>query len=368
MFMSCPIQRWRVPPLVVLACTVLGCAEEPPPLVEAVRTIKTITVAEPASGRVRRFSGVVEAADSSSISFEVGGIVEEIKVDVGDRIEKGQVLAIMDKSTYELNVEAAQASVRRAEAEFREAQSNWEREQRMAQEDIGATSQRALDQAEAARDTARQNLSYGTSRLNLAKRDLDRTVLYSPFEGIIATRHVDAFTQVQRGQPMFDLFMEGAMEAAVSIPESEIKEVRLGLPGEVRLPAIPGETFNAIVTERSKVAGTANAFPVRLTIDAEDPRIRPGVTAEVTLLLGAEGAMETAYLIPLRALAPSAGDAGSHVFKFDAETSTVRKTPIQYGGVRDSNVVVEDGLNAGDVIVVAGVSFLRDGQKVRLMR
>ena len=367
MFMSCPTQRWRVPPLVVLACTVLGCAEEPPPPAEAVRTIKTITVAEPASGRVRRFSGVVEAADSSSIGFEVGGIVEEIKVDVGDQIEKGQVLAVMDKSTYELNVEAAQASVRRAEAEFREAQSNLEREQRMAQEDIGATSQRALDQAEAARDTTRQNLSYATSRLNLARRDLERTVLYSPFDGTIATRHVDAFKQVQRGQPIFDLFMEGAMEAAVSIPESEIKQVHLGLPGEVRFPAIPGETFNAIVTEKSRVAGAANAFPVRLTVDGEDPRIRPGVTAEVTLLLGVE-ASDSAYLIPLGALAPRTDDAGSYVFKFDADTSTVRKTPIEYGGVRASDVVVEAGLNAGDIIAVAGVSFLYDGQKVRPMR
>lgn len=367
MSMSCLIQRFRVTFLLVLTCTLTACDEEPPPPPETIRAVSTITVTEPASGKMRRFSGVVEAADSSSISFEVTGIVEEIKVDVGDRITEGQVLAIMDKSTYELNVEAGRASVRRAEAEFRNARGNSERLQRIAQEDIGATSERALDQAKAAFDSARQDLSYATSRLNLAKRDLERTVLHSPFDGVIAQRHADAFQQVNRGQKMFDLFMEGAMEAAISVPESEIGQFYLGLPGEVRFPAIPDQVHDGLVTEISEVAGAANAFPVRITIDAESPRIRPGITAEVILMLGEELA-ERAYLIPLAAIAPRAGGAGSHVFKFDAGTSTVRKTPIEFGGVRDSDVVVEGGLNPGDIIVVAGVSFLRDGQKVRLMR
>lgn len=351
----------------VLACLLTACAEEPPPLAEAVRAVKTVTVTEPASGSIRRFSGVVEAADSSNISFEVSGVVEELKVDVGDRVQAGQALAVLDKATYELNVEAAQASVRRAEAEFREADSHWERLQRIAREDIGATSEQALDQAAASRDSVRQNLSYTTSRLNLAKRDVERTVLYAPFDGIISERHVDAFEQVNRGQRVLSLFMEGAMEAAISIPESEIAQVRLGLHGDIRFPSIPGEVYDSLVTEVSEVAGTANAFPVRLTINSDNERVRPGITVEVTLMLGDEST-EQAFLVPLRALASSAGKSGSHVFKFDAKTSTVKRTVVKLSDVRDNDVVVEDGLEAGDVIVVAGVSFLRDGQKVRLMQ
>lgn len=366
--MSCSTQRLGVLSLVVLVSALMACSEQPPPSIKTVRAIRTITVAEPASGRTRRFSGVVEAADTSSVSFEVSGNVQKINVDVGERISKGQVLAILDDRTYRLDVEAAQATVGRAEVEIRDALSDLERLQRIAQEDRGAISERALEQAEATYDSARKNLSYTISQLNLAQRDLERTELLAPFDGVVAERHVDPFQKVARGERMFDLFMEGAMEAAISIPESEIKKIYLGLPGAIRFPAIPGQFYKGIVTEISKVAGEANAFPVKVTIeaDADNVRIRPGITAEVTLLLGDEQG-ETAYLIPVGALAPGGSKSRSYVYVFDAETSTVKKTAIKDGGIRDSNIIVNKGLKAGDIIAVAGVSFLRDGQKVRLM-
>lgn len=342
--------------------------EEVPPPVETVRAIRTITVSEPATGQMRRFSGVVEAADTSSISFEVPGNVQEVKVDVGERISNGQVLATLDQRTFNLDVTAAEADVGRAEVEFREALNDLERLQRIAARDPGAISQRMLDQAEARYGSALNSLSFNTSRLNLAKRDLEKTVLYSPFDGIIARRFVDPFQQVAVGQKLFDLNMEGAMEAAFSVPESEIAHVYLGLPGEIRFPAIPGQVYPGIVTEVSQVAGDANAFPVKMTIEGDNPRIRPGITAEVTLLL-AGGQGETAsYLIPLEALAPGGSESKAYVFVFDAETSTVKKTAIEVegGSVRANNITVNKGHEAGDIIAVAGVSFIRDGQKVRL--
>jgi RND family efflux transporter MFP subunit len=316
---------------------------------------------------MRRFSGVVEAADSSSVSFEVPGNVREVNVDVGERISKGQVLAVLDEQTFQLNVKAAQADVGRAEVELRDALNDLERLQRIAAKDRGAISQRALDQAEARYGGARNNLSYNTSRLNLVKRDLERAVLRAPFDGVISKRYVDPFQQVALGQKLFDLHMEGAMEAAISVPESEIEYIYLGLPGEVRFPAIPEQVHKGIVTEVSKVAGGANAFPVKVTIEADNPRIRPGITAEVILLLGDEQG-ETAFLIPIEALAPGGSESKSYVFVFDQETSTVKKTMIESGSFRANNIVVNKGLKAGDIIAAAGVSFLRDGQKVRLSR
>lgn len=364
--MSCLARGLRVAAPVSLACLMVGCAEEPPPPTESIRAVRTITVAEPASGRTRRFSGVVEAANVSSISFEVAGIVNELQVDVGDRIAKGQVLAIMDESAYRLNVEAARASVRGAEVQLRDAEATFERLRRVNLAAPGATSELDVEQAEAARDGARQNLSYANSRLSLAQRDLSLTELRSPFEGVIAQRHVDAFQQVNRGQQIFDLFMEGAMEAAIGVPESEIGSIYLGMSGEVRLPAVANGTFPGIVSEVSQVAGAGNAFPVRLAIDSEDPQVRPGVTGEVTLLLGGE-AGEQDYLIPLGALAARPGQEGSVVYRYDPGTSTVQEVLVTYGDIRGGDVVVQGGLAAGDIIVVAGVSFLRDGQQVRLM-
>lgn len=191
-------------------------------------------------------------------------------------------------------------------------------------------------------------------------------MLRAPFDAVVTERHVDPFQEVDRGQKLFDVHAEGAMDAAISIPESEIKQIHLGLPGEVRFPALQGPSYKGIVTEISQAAGAANAFPVKLTIQSDSPRIRPGLTTEVTLLLGDDEG-ETAYLIPVGALVPGGGESENYVYVFDAETSTVKKTAIEHGGIRDNNIVVNQGVEAGDVIAVAGVSFLRDGQTVRLM-
>jgi RND family efflux transporter MFP subunit len=350
----------------VSALFLAACAEEPPPAVETIRTVRTATVLEPASGRARRFSGIVEAADTSSISFEVTGIVQRIEVNVGDRVEAGQLLAVLDDSAYRLNQEAAAAAVRRADVEFQDAQNAYDRYRTIFERD-GAISERAVEQSEAKRSSARGGLGFAQSRLQLAERDLARTELFAPFDGVVAERHVDTFQQVATGQKVLDLFMEGAMEAAISVPESEIRFVYLGLPASIRFPALGDATFNGVVGEVSEVAGTANAFPVRIVVNSDNPAIRPGVTAEVNLVLGEEG-HDRAYLIPISAVGGLPDGSSDFVFKYNSETSTVSRVLVNSGsGVRDNHIIVSKGVTAGDVIVTAGVSFLRDGQEVRLM-
>jgi len=346
--------------------TVFACRKEPPPPVERIRAIKAITVAERASGRVRKFSGVIEPADKSSISFEVSGNVQEVLINVGDKVSEGQKLAVLDKRTYTLNVEAAEAALGRAKVQLADKRNDYDRFRRIRGKDPGAVSEASLDQSAAAFESARKEVSYTTSQLNLAKRDLEKTVLLAPFDGVIADRYVEPFQEVQRGERLFDIYIEGAMEAAVSVPETEIEGIYLGLHCDIRFPTETDRTYKGLVTEISSVAGTANAFPVKVTIQGDTTRIRPGMTAEVTVLLaGATG--EASYLVPLIAIAPGDEAARGYLFVYDEETSTVRKTPIALEGVRDNDAVVTQGIAGGETIAVAGVSFLEDGQKVKLM-
>ncbi len=351
---------------IIVLIAFAACRQEPPPPIESVRAIKYTTVNEIASGRIRKFSGVVEAADKSSVSFEVPGNVQEVRVKVGDKVAKGDVLAVLDKSTYELNVKAAEAALGRAQARLTNSRNDLERLKRIAKMDKGAISEARLDNASAQYATDKQQVEYRLSQLNLAKRDLEKTILTAPFNGHIAERLVEPFYEVDRGQRLFDIYMEGAMEAAVSIPESEIYGIYLGLPSEIRFPTIPDKVFEGVVTEISKVAGTANAFPVKVTIEEAIEKVRPGMTAEVTIMLAGE-ASETSYLIPVIAVAAGDSEAKGYVYIFDQDTSTVKKTPIEGGGIRDNDVVVTKGVKAGDIIAIAGVSFLEDGQKVKLM-
>lgn len=351
--------------LLALATVVLAaCGDNTPAVVEQVRSIKTITVAELASGQVRRFSGVVEATDTSSLGFQVAGNVQELLVDRGDRVAAGQVLAILDARAYTLTVDAAESELGRAGAVFEEKQLALARQQELF--DKQWVSKAALDQAVAAFETARNDVAYSNSRLNLARRDLDLAVLTAPFDGVIADRFVDAFAEVARGQGIFEIFAEDAMQVALNIPETVIEEINIGLPASVRLATQPG-AHQAFVTELGSVAVEANAFPVKTTLIDPPASVRPGMTAEVTFLL-TRADEAPGYLVPLAAIAPGDGPARGYVFVYDPETSTVRKAPIRAGPGRDSRVAVFEGVKAGDIIAVAGVSFLSDGQKVALLQ
>jgi RND family efflux transporter MFP subunit len=353
----------------VAGCALIltACGKEEPTTIERIRAIKAYTVEESEAGLVRKFSGVVEAADKSSISFEVGGNVQEVRVNVGDRVSKGQVLAVLDERTYKLNVQAAEADLGKANVDLADKRTDLDRLRRIARQDPGAISQTAVDSAEAAYDGAIKNVQFATSQLSLAKRDLAKTVLRAPFDGVVAERFVDAFNEVARGQRLFDIYMEGGMEVAISIPELEIKGIYSGLDSGIRFPTIPGSRFQGKVTEISSVASVANAFPVKVTILESGKQIRPGMTAEVTLALGGEG--ETgAYMIPMVAIVPGDYPDSATVFVYDSSTSTVKKRQVGGRvGIRENSFIATSGIKAGDIIAVAGVSFLEDGQKVRLM-
>ena len=349
----------------LVAILVSACGGEVAEPVERVRAVKTILVADRASGQLRKFPGTVEPVDNSILSFEVSGLVQEVNASAGDRFEEGQVLAVLDKQTFELTVESARAALSRSQAQFNEKETAYDREKRIQAQDAGATTQRAVDQAQAAYESNRQAVSYSRAQLDLANRDLRNTELRAPFDGVVSVRHVEAFQEVSRGQPVFDLFVEGAMEATVAIPENMIADVYLGLKGEVRLPN-RDKVYQAAVSEIGSAATAANAFPVKATITDADEQVRPGMTTELALLFAVEQG-QTGYLVPVQALVPGMAGDDRHVYIYDTETSTVRKTAVQGGGLVGDRAIITAGISPGDVIVVAGVPFLRDGQQVSLM-
>lgn len=349
------------------AVFISACEKEvvEPPM--RIRAVKTIVVSERASGQLRKFPGTVEPVDTSSISFEVTGLIHEIRVDRGDKVKEGEVLAVLDKERFELNVESAKAALSRAKAQLKEKKSGYERERRIQNMDPGATTQKAVEQARAAYESSRQNVSFNQAQLDLAKRDLEKTALRSPFDGIVSARHVEPFEEVTRGKPVLQLFVEGAMEVAVSVPENMIGDVYVGLRGEVRVPNRPDDVYQAVVSKVGSAATSANAFPVEANITDADEHVRPGMTAELSLLFS-RGEEELAYLLPLQSIAPGAAEgARFFVYVFDPETSTVRKAAVEGKGMIGDQAIITRGIAPGDVVVVAGVPFLRDGQEVKLM-
>ena len=348
---------------VALALSLTACEEEQVELMDNARSIKPFTISERSSGQLRRFPGLVKAVDTSRISFEVDGNTREVSVNVGDRVEKGQVLATLDDKPFQLSVEAAEADLGKAKAQLAEKDTNFVRQKTLFEKDWVAKA--AYDQALAARDSTANQVLYATSKLKLARRDLEKTVLEAPFDGVIADKFVDPFQEVARGEPMFELYVEAAMEIEVSLPETAVGKVYLGQPAKIAFTTEGVPAQEGQVSEIGTATSEANAYPVKVLLSDPPESVLPGMVGDVALVVSVEGD-NVHYLIPVAAIAAGKELGKGYVFVYDAETSTVKKVEIRTKGVQDNRVLITQGIESGDVIASTGVSFLRDGQEVRL--
>jgi RND family efflux transporter MFP subunit len=361
------MNRNRLPIILLflgLAAALEGCSKEEP-VVEEIRSIKTITVGAEAGQRQAIFSGIVRAAESSSLSFEVGGIVDQVSVDIGDRVDKGDILAVLDREPYELEVKKAAADLERARANLTNKRADYEREKAIFEQ--GAGSKRLLDQAKFGFAEAEAGVSYAVSKLNLAQRDLRKTDLHAPYDGSIGVRLIDPHVYVQPGQKVFEIDGAGAMEVQLDIPETVVNLLAINDGATVTFTTVPGKTFQSTISEIGSLAGAANAYPVKVALNDPPAGIQSGMTAEVTLRLQSKD-WKSGYLVPPQALVPSKVPARAHLFVYDPASSTVRKVPVHLAGAQDNQAIISEGVSAGEVVAVAGVSFLSDGQKVRLMQ
>ncbi len=350
-----------------------GCGAEAPPPDLPPRAIQWERVSGDAAGERRVISGIVLAISDTELAFDVGGIVETVDVNLGDRVERGQVLARLDPEPFELSVRDAEAALAEATALHEAARADAERTRRLF--DAMVASRQELDRDVARRDSTASQVEAARARLNLASRDLRRSVLRAPFEGDISVRTIDRAMKVASGQTVFEMDSgESGLRVEVQMPETLIARVDQGLEVDVSFPSIAADeadeaSFEAVVTEVGTRAGAANAFPVRADLADPPPGLRPGMTAEVTFVMASDPSQIVSlegFLIPISAALAEPEDRFS-VFIFDPASSTVSRREIQPGGVRGNRLAVLAGLEEGEVVATAGVSFLRDGQTVTLL-
>jgi RND family efflux transporter MFP subunit len=349
--------------LLCAAVAMTACKKEPE-IVEVVRSIKTMTVNEQPAEKIRKFAGQVAAVDSSGLSFEVGGQVELVEVDIGDRVKKGDVLAVLDPEPYQLDVDAAEAELIKARENVTKTKAEYERQKRIFEQGAGA--QRFVEVTEFDYKAALSAVNYQIAKLDLAKRNLRKTKLLSPYDGVIAWRSVEPNEKVLAGQKILEINATGEMEVQLAVPETNVDQIQIDDPVTIAFPTLPGETAKGRISYIGGAAVKANAFPVKVGLIDPSEKVKPGMTAEATLSIKDEN-RKPGYLVPMQAVMPSPEPDRGYAFVYDPGTSTVKKTPVRSRGTADKRVIIEEGLEAGDIIAVAGVSFLADGLEVKLL-
>ena len=349
--------------LLCVAVALAACKKEPE-IVEVIRAIKTITVKEQETEKILKFSGQVAAVDSSGLSFEVSGQVESVEVDIGDRVKKGEVLAVLDPEPYQLEVNATDAELIKARENVTKTKAEYERQKRIFEQGAGA--QRFVEVTEYDYKAALSAVNFQIAKLDLARRNLRKTKLPSPYNGVIAWRSVEPNEEVRAGQKILEINATGEMEVELAIPETTIDRIKIDDAATITFPTLPGESAKGRISYIGGAAVKANAFPVKVELIDPNEKVKPGMTAEATLTVKDEN-RKPGYLVPIQALLPSAEPDRGYAFVYDPDTSTVKKTPVHSRGTENKKVVVDEGLKAGDIIAVAGVSFLADGLEVKLL-
>ena len=344
---------------------VAACGEEQKAPPQVIRAVKTIVVQPQDAVSIRRVSGLVRAVNRAPLAFEVAGTVAKVMVKSGDRVKKGQVLASLDPRQYQLNLQSAEAELRRAKAELADKESTFRAKETLYKKKV--ESKTAFDRAKADYDGAQEKVKKEQSKVSLAQRDLAKTTLRAPYDGLIAKREVDPSQVVASGKVVFEVQGGEDLEVSVSVPDGMVKFLKRGQGTDVVFPTLPKLKAKGRIDEVSSQGGEANTFPVTVRLIDPSPDLRSGMSAEVIFQLPVPG-FKKAFAVPVSALVPvKSKGRNPFVYVFDKATSTLRIRKVTVAAVRGNDVLIGTGLKKGDIVVVAGVAFLHDGMKVKLM-
>jgi len=304
------------------------------------------------------FAGEVRAREESPLSFRVGGKLVERRVDVGDHVGRGDVLATLDAGDLQARARAAGAQLAAAEAELGRARADQARFARLAGEQL--VSRSTLDAQNAAAAAAQGQVNAARAELEVAGNQAAYSELRAPADGVIAARHAEAGQVVGAGQAVFTLAADGTREVAFAVPEGAVDTIRPGQALQVELWSDPDRRWPGRVREVAPMADPASrTFAARAVVDAPAGALELGQSARVHI----DRDNGAALSVPLSALQRT-GEDGVAVFVVDPSTSTLKLQPVQAGAYGNETVPVIAGLESQAWVVAAGGHLLREGQKV----
>ena len=349
--------------ILALACTgaflLAGCGQKPSHHEEPPRPVLSEVIRPAPLLDGWSLAGEVRARTEASYAFQTGGRVIERRVDTGDAVTTGQVLARIDPVDLKPLVNARRAEQLAARSELQLARADLERAERMHARNFVSSAN--VDRARAAVDVAQAKLKAANAQAHQADNAFGYRQLVSKVDGVVTAVQVEAGQVVAAGQPVMRVAAQGDVEVAVAIPEADLARTRSAGTWRVEFPGLPGKHWEAMLRELSPAADPASrTYAARLALQGDTHEVALGMIAVVQ----APRTNADVLSVPLSAL--YSRDAGTQVWVLDRTSSTVRARPVVLGAASGNRVVIRQGLSAGDEVVVAGANLLRNGQKVRL--
>ncbi len=349
---------------------VIGCEE--PVEKPAIRPVIAMQVGSPEDFVQNKFTGKAKPSQEVNLAFRVQGPLVALPVQVGAEVSKGDVIAKIDPRDYEVNLRNVEGSLQRGKAQLKRAEADLRRLENVYKQDPGATSEVAIDRARELRDSAKANVDSLIAATEAAEDALGYTQLKAPFDGSIVATYVENFENVHAKQSIARLVDTSKVEMVINVPEGLISHAAAVQRIDVVFDSFPDVTLAAEISEIGREATqTTRTYPVTLVMDQpEGIQILPGMTA---IARGTEQRREGAVAgTVLPGTAVAADTSGGHfVWTLTAAAdgfATTQRSDVTVGKLTPQGVEVTSGVSPGDLVVVAGVNVIREGQQVRVMQ
>lgn len=304
-------------------------------------------------------NGSIAAWQEAVIGSESGGLrLTEVRVNVGDVVKKGQVLAVFSDETVRAEVDQARAALQEAQANASEALANADRARKL--ESSGALSAQQVTQYFTAERTANARVLSAKATLTQQQLRLKYTQVLAPDSGVISARSATVGAVVGVGAEMFRMIRQGRLEWRAEITAPDLGRIKAGSRAVVRAASgreIAGKvrTVAPSVDPQTRIALVYVDLPPSLSADAP---LKAGMFASGRFELGASNALT----LPQQAIAVR--DGFSYVFRLNQD-SRVSQVKVTTGRRLGERVEITGGLSADVPVVVSGAGFLNDGDLVR---
>ena len=344
-----------------LVLLILGACKKKEEVAPVVRPVRYVVVEKREVKDPKVASGHLRARDEVNLAFRIGGRIIERKVGVGDKVQAGQTVALLDPEVERNTRNTAQAEVAAARASLDQSEA-FERRQRQLLNDR-VISPNEYDVAVRQLKTTKAQLDAAQAQLKNAEEQLSYTELKSDAAGVITEKGAEEGEVVPAGKMVLQVAQETGRDAVFDVPAQAIRDgLSIGAQGEVWLADHPEIKADGKVREVSPQADpiTRN-YQVKVELANPPAGMFLGATVLGRLKLKAESLIE----VPSSALTMM--EQKPAVWVVDAKDGRVHRRGITIARYTPESIIVTEGLNAGERVVTAGVQTLHEGQPVKLL-
>ena len=314
------------------------------PKVVPVRVMEVMT-SNAVSGQ--SYVGTVAEASSLALSFSLPGSVEQVLVTAGQKVQKGQLLAVLGSATYQSTYDMSLATLK-------QAQDGYDRLYKLHQN--GSLPDIKLVEVET-------GLQQAKAMEAVARKNIEDCKLYAPQQGVISKRDIEPGENALPGMAAFTLIAVDKVDIKTPIPENEISGLTLGQAASVLVPALNNREFQGKISQKGIAANPiSHTYEIRVTVENPQFLLMPGMVGKVAIQ--AESGEEQ-IVVPNRVVQIT--HDGKH-FVWLAEGSAAKRRFVKIGSLSGEGVVIAEGLHAGERLIVDGHQKVSEGMQVSLIQ